>query len=353
MTPLATLYSRRRLLVVLSAALLLSLVALARPPSYPATLLRLLLTGGMALTVFGVLERWPRQLPHWLARWALQVAGVAAAIPLGMAIAYTITTVGSPVPWFEDELRRTGYVVQTLLGLLCAPWIAVAALLRQIKGEARHQALAFALERSQLEREALEARLRLMHAQVQPHFLFNTLANVRELVATGSAQAGTVLDSLIRYLRAAVPRLQSNHTTLGEEFDMVRAYLEVMQMRMPDRLRFEVDLPAELTPLCCPTMTVLPLVENAVRHGIDPSLPGGCIRVHAVRTDGGLQITVSDDGVGLRPGTPGLGTGLAILRERLRLSFGEGARLSVIPQAPKGVRACVELPLRPAPGGSA
>lgn len=350
MTALATLYSRRRLLVVLAAALLLSLIALARPPSYPATLLRLLLTGVLALTVFGVLERWPSRLPPWLARWALQVAGVAASIPLGMAFAYTLTTLGSPVVWFADELRRTGYLVQTLLGLLCAPWIAVAALLRQIKDEARHQALAFALERSHLEREALAARLRLLQAQVEPHFLFNTLANVRELVATGSDQAGTVLDSLIRYLRAAVPRLQSDHTSLGEEFELVRAYLEVMQMRMPDRLRFAVELPPDLAMLGCPTMTVLPLVENAVRHGIDPSLPGGCIQVQAVRTDTGLRITVSDDGVGFRPGTAGLGTGLATLRERLRLNFGETARLHLTPQAPHGVRACLELPLLPAPG---
>src|SRR5204863_7935464 len=144
----------------------------------------------------------------------------------------------------------------------------------------RHQALAFDLERSELERQALDARLRLLQAQVAPHFLFNTLANVQALVDTGSPQASAVLKSLVAYLRAAVPRLDETATTLGQELQLVQAYLELMHMRMPDRLQFVLHVDEAARALRCPPMTLLTLVENAVRHGIDPSEQGGRIDIH-------------------------------------------------------------------------
>ena len=118
-----------------------------------------------------------------------------------------------------------------------SPWIALGALVRQKEALAREQALALDLARSELDRQALDARLNLLQAQVAPHFLFNTLANVQALVETGSPKAPDVLRSLIAYLRAAVPRLNEPLTTFGQELDLVRAYLELMRMRMPDRLR--------------------------------------------------------------------------------------------------------------------
>jgi sensor histidine kinase YesM len=157
--------------------------------------------------VFGVLERWPRRLPGWLARWALQVAGIAVVIPFGFAIAYQLTTWNASESWMQSRLSLAGFVQMTLLGLLVTPWIAMSALYRQVNGQVQRQALQFELERSELQRQASEARLKLLQAQVEPHFLFNTLANVRELVESGSAHAAVVLGSLIAYLRAAVPRL--------------------------------------------------------------------------------------------------------------------------------------------------
>ena len=343
---MSSLLAKRRLLVAMVAAFLVSLVALARPASYPNTLIRFILVGLLALIVFGVLERWPQRLPNWLARWVTQVAGVAISIPLAMAFAYYLTTLGSPVPWYQDALRMLGYQIQTLLGLLIAPWIAVAALFRQIKDEARHQALAFALERSQLEQQAVAAQLRLLQAQVEPHFLFNTLANVRELVVAGSPQASMVLDSLIKYLRAAVPRLQVDRNTLGEEFELVRAYLDVMRMRMPDRLQFAVELPSELAAIACPPMSVLTLVENAVRHGIDPSVQGGHIDVMAQQLGDVVIVEVHDDGVGLCSNNAATGTGLATLRQRLALAFGEAAEVTVFAATSHGTVARLQLPLR-------
>src|SRR6185312_5410798 len=178
-------------------------------------------------------------------------------------------------------------------------WMALGALVRQKEALARHQALAFELERSELERQTLDARLHLLQAQVAPHFLFNTLANVQALVDTGSPQASAVLRSLIAYLRAAVPRLNDAATTLGQELDLVQAYLELMHMRMPDRLQFALHADDGVRTLRCPTMTLLTLVENAVKHGIDPGEDGGRIDIRVQHRGARCLIQVSDTGVGL------------------------------------------------------
>jgi len=184
-------------------------------------------------------------------------------------------------------------------------------LVRQREAWAREQALAFELERSELARQALDARMRLLSAQVQPHFLFNTLANVHALVETGSGRAAEVLAQLIEYLRAAVPHLDESQSRLGQEVELVRAYLGLMQMRMPDRLSFELQVEPGCERLRCPAMSVLTLVENAVRHGIDPSEEGGRIEIKVWREGRRCRMRVLDSGVGLRAGSGGLGTGLA------------------------------------------
>jgi signal transduction histidine kinase len=294
--------------------------------------------GLMAMLLFGLFEQWPKRLPAWLARWVLQVLGVGLAMPLGtLALNALANGDGGPTP-----LRQLQE-----FGLLVAPWVALAVLVRQKEALARHQALAFDLERSELERQALDARLRLLQAQVAPHFLFNTLANVQALADAGSPQAPAVLRTLIAYLRAAVPRLHEPNPTLGQELQLVQAYLELMHMRMPDRLQFSlhVDEAASLT-LCCPPMTLLTLVENAVRHGIDPSEEGGRIDIHVERRDGRCVVRVSDTGAGLRQSGNGPGTGLSTLRERLQLTFGGDAQLRVTEQRPRGVSAEVDLPAR-------
>jgi sensor histidine kinase YesM len=232
-------------------------------------------------------------------------------------------------------------------GILISPWIAMSALYRHINGVAQRQALAFDLERSEFERQALDARLRLLQAQVEPHFLFNTLANIRELVDSGSAQASTVLGSLIAYLRAAVPRLHEHATTMGQEIDLVRAYLEVMHMRMPDRMQFALHADDDALPLYCPPMTLLTLVENSVRHGIDPNEEGGRIEVRVRVQDGRCRAQVVDTGLGMATTTAGLGTGLSNLRERLQLAFDGDAQLRLLPLQPHGTIAEVEFPAKP------
>ncbi|QGX41717.1 sensor histidine kinase [Permianibacter aggregans] len=300
----------------------------------------------VAMLVFGLFEQWPRRLPSWLARWVLQVLAVGLAMPVTTFCIYLASTPADAPPFWQVQDRLGGFMILTVLGVLLAPWAALGALVRQKDAIARHQALAFELERSELERQATDARLHLLQAQVAPHFLFNTLANVQALVESGSPKAPSVLRSLIAYLRAAVPRLHEPVTTLGLELDLVRAYLDLMRMRMPDRLQFALHVDSTTTGLRCPPMTLLTLVENAVRHGIDPSEEGGRIDIFVERTGERCLVRVSDTGIGLGKAGRGLGTGLSTLRERLQLVFGDEAELRISEQQPRGVRAELDLPAR-------
>jgi signal transduction histidine kinase len=307
---------------------------------------RTLQLGLLAMLVFGLFEHWPRRLPGWLARWVLQVSGVGVSLLLGTFALYVLGTPDGAPPFWQVPARMEGFTNLCILGVLLGPWVALGALVRQKEALVRDQALEFALERSELERQALDARLRLVQAQVTPHFLFNTLANVQALVDTGSSQAPEVLRSLVAYLRAAVPRLDEPVTSLGEEVQLVRAYLELMHLRMPDRLQFELDVDADAMALRCPPLTLLTLVENAVRHGIDPSEEGGRIEVHVHRRGDRCRVQVSDTGVGLGHTASGLGTGLSGLRERLALIFGREATLRLAAHEPRGVRAELDFPAR-------
>jgi signal transduction histidine kinase len=307
----------RRLARALPAALLYGLIAAesAHQP-LPLGVGVALVVVAVAVLAFSALETWPRRLPRWSARWAVQLAGVFIAIPVGAALALA----RMPLPPFGQFFR-----VVFFLGVLLGPWIALATMVRARDALAQRQQLQFDLERERLERSAGEARARLLQAQVQPHFLFNTLANVQALVDLQSPQAGPVLAALVAYLRAAVPRLDDSVTTVSDERDLVRAYLALMQMRMPDRLTWRVAIDPAALALRCPPLTLQALVENAVRHGIDPSEEGGTIDVQVRVHDQRCAVRVSDTGIGLAGHGGSGGSGLASLRERLQLLFGAGA----------------------------
>jgi hypothetical protein len=348
---LARIFTWPRLRTTLIAAVLLGLMHSMSGHATPAGtwVARAVTIGLLAMTAFGVAEQWPARLPRWLARWVWQLIAVVFAVPVGAFLAYYWTTGGHP-DFANQRQRLTGFLGMTFSGVLFGPWIALGAMVRQREAMAHHQALAFQLERSEYERQALDARMRLLQAQVQPHFLFNTLANVRALVNTGSPRASAVLDSLIAYLRAAVPRLDEPATTLGQEVQLVRAYLELMHMRIPDRLQYSLHADEAALGLRCPPMAILTLVENAVRHGIDPNEEGGRIEVNVVLRDGRCSARVIDTGVGLGASGDGLGTGLSTLRERMQLAFGGDARLSLTGVVPHGT--CAELDFPAQKGGA-
>ena len=310
--------------------------------------LRTVIIGTVALVIFGLFEQWPKRLPNWMARWALQVIAVGIAMPTTTFIIWVLSTPEGAPPFWQVAVRMEGFSALTALSLFFAPWAALAAVVRQKEAWAREQALAFDLERSEFERQALDSRLRLLQAQVAPHFLFNTLANVQALVETHSPRAPDVLRSLVNYLRAAVPRLGDDGGTIARELELVEAYLSLMHMRIPDRLSYTLRVDNDARGLRCPPMTVLTLVENAVRHGIDPSEDGGRIEIDIRREGERCRVRVQDTGVGLHEGGSGLGTGLANLRERLRLFFGDDTSLEVTSIEPQGVRVDVAFPAREA-----
>ncbi len=324
----------RRLVVTLALSVGVGLLLLYPWKGSAASLFLSSFTLGLAATAaFSLFEAWPRRMPRWIERWVLQVVAV------GLAVSVTV---------FGLHLAVTGrnhdWLLLAFAAVLVAPWTALAAIVRQKEAFARHLGLAFALEKSELERQALDARLHLMQAQVAPHFLFNTLANVQALVDAGSPQASTLLRSLTEYLRAAVPRLHEPEATIERELQLVRPYLELMQMRMPDRLHYAMKVDPKALSVRCPPTTLLTLVENAVRHGIDPSEEGGRIDVCVERQGDRCVVRVADTGAGLHPSANGLGTGLTTLRERLELIFGDEVRLRLTRGEPRGAVVEVDWP---------
>jgi two-component sensor histidine kinase len=293
----------------------------------------------LLLLVFVGMQRVPAQrLPAWLPHWLASVFAVALVAPLGTVLAYGVTLRGNLRAFVQNDGVQSGVVVYTLTALLLGLLLTLAAQLRQREAQSRALALALELERSRQEKQALNARLALLQSQVEPHFLFNTLANVQALVEDNSPCAADVLKSLIAYLRATVPRLNAEQASLADELALVRSYLALMQMRMPDRLQFDFDVDGALLMQRFPTMALLTLVENAVRHGIDPSEQGGHIQVGA-RNDGAQAVVwVGDSGVGMSElAQPGVG--LSNLRERLSAYFGGSAELRLQVQQPHGLRA--------------
>lgn len=276
-------------------------------------------------------------------RWVVQVITVMVAAPLATLIVYAYVAGGDLQKMFASE-RISGMVLIGGWALVLGLIIALGALYRERDAQARQQALQFALERETLERQAADAKLAVLQSQVEPHFLFNTLANVQALVESGSPRAAPVLASLVAYLRAAMPQLHEGAPTLGHEERLVRAYLELMQMRMPDRLQYSVSINPSLYALRLPPMTLLTLVENAVRHGIDPSEAGGRIEVGARReASGHTTLWVSDSGAGIDD-KKAPGTGLANLRERLAANYGDRATLTLNSVEPHGVRVEIQVP---------
>ena len=199
------------------------------------------------------------------------------------------------------------------------------------------------IERLESEQQLNEARLKTLQAQIEPHFLFNTLSNVKGLVRSNPAAAEDMLQQLTTLLRHALSRTREEQTTLGEELDLLQAYLGIQQIRMGDRLSFAIRCPAELRPRVLPPMLIQPLVENAVLHGIEPGEAGGRIDITVSHADSGTEIKVADTGCGLDTSKPS-GTGLNNVRQRLQTLFGSDASLQLSPNVPTGVTARVRLP---------
>ncbi len=199
------------------------------------------------------------------------------------------------------------------------------------------------LRSERVEREAALANLRALQAQIEPHFLFNTLANVASLVDADPAQAKRMLETFIRFLRASLAATRTDTTTLGAEGELIASYLDVLRVRMGGRLAYTIDIPTDLAAFSIPPMLLQPVVENAIRHGLEPKVEGGAVAFGARRDGADVVIEVADSGVGFAPTTRG-GVGLTNLRDRLRGLYGERAALAVADRAPGGALVTIRIP---------
>ena len=273
--------------------------------------------------------------------------------PLALGRRVEVKVSSEPGPSCRVELRsRPGlawFVIQQGQSLKAAE--IVCGQLRQ--HFARHAAALEAVRRErELERTSLQARLSALQAQVEPHFLFNTLANLKYLIRTDQQAAQDMLDHLVGYLQNALPDMRTVSSTLGREMDLVSDYLAVMRIRMGERLRFDVVVEDDLRSLPFPPAMLISLVENAVKHGLERASRPGLITISArCEPKGGgqlLSVSVVDDGVGLTE-QAGQGMGLANIVERLLLLYGREASLVVEPRdavgEARGVRAVLTVPV--------
>ena len=218
---------------------------------------------------------------------------------------------------------------------------------RTVKAEAKAAAAHHTAEEESLRRQVVEARMAAMQAQVEPHFLFNTLASIDHLIETDPGRASTMQKNLIALLRASMPAMREKSTNLGRELEVVRPYLEILKVRMGERLQPNVTVTAGLYSADFPPMMLQSLVENAIKHGLEPKAEGGAINVTAEVIHGKLAVTVADTGVGFaKAPTAGTGTGLTNIRERLKLIYGEAAELKIDDNTPSGTRVTIVVPYK-------
>ena len=200
------------------------------------------------------------------------------------------------------------------------------------------------------QRNATEARLKLLETQLEPHMLFNTLANLRALISTDPPRAIAMLDRLNNYLRMTLSGSRALAHPLSAEFERLADYLELMSVRMGERLRYTLDLPEDLRDTPVPPLLLQPLVENSIRHGLEPKVEGGRVAVRAHQDAGRLVIEVSDTGIGFdadRPAAEGSGFGLAQVRERLATVYGDQGQMSLAADPAGGTRTIISFPLPP------
>jgi Histidine kinase len=252
----------------------------------------------------------------------------------------------SPLDLLKDSTRlRHGFTAGLVFSFVYALLVALISQLRNREYAALTARLAAEARQSELSRQLAESRLKLLQLQIEPHFLFNTLGSAQQLAEKGAPKAAALITDLIRFLRAATPSLRDDSTTLGEDAALCAAYLSIMRTRLTRRLEYAIDVPPALVDMALPPGMLITLVENAIKHGIEPSADGGRIDIVARERGGIMSLRVADTGAGLAGGgVPGQGIGLANIRERLALLYGRAARLDLAAQSPRGFVAEITLP---------
>jgi len=277
------------------------------------------------------------------AKPALQAILVAAALVIGTTAGSLIGILASGMnvsilfdkhgPFFL-QLMLLGVMFGTIINYILSSRDRIADSEKRIQEEQ--------IKRLTSEKEAVEANLKLLQVQIEPHFLFNTLSNILSLLDTDLEKGKSMLVDFIKYLRTSLPKIREKTTTLGQEMEMIRAYLNLFKVRMGDRLLYEINLPKNVEDFSLPPMLLQPLVENAIKHGLEPKVEGGEILIRGEEKEGILRLEVVDTGLGFSKDR-GSGTGLANIKERLKSTYGNGARLVLEANQPCGVKATIEV----------
>jgi len=305
-----------------------------------------------AMVLFGAFGTEP--LKQWVAErtGSVDERGQRQRLVIGIGVNISALPEGRPS---ADSASKNSTSINGTLDVLTRSlitfWLAGGIGLRSWRRERRGLAdiaREAALAEAQAQRREAELRLSVLAAQVEPHFLFNTLAGVRSAIATDPARASEMIDRLVDYLRAAIPRLRHDGSalaTVGAQFEIVRAYLGLMAARMP-RLQVTIDCEPALLKARCPPLMLISLAENAVKHGVEPKIGAAQISVRAERRDDGrLDLVVEDDGVGFGVPQAGSGLGLSNIRARLAELYGDAGSLTLKARAEGGVSAVITVPL--------
>lgn len=298
----------------------------------------------------------PRRVPFMLL--------AAAAVPLGVLAGTWATRAVLDLPPKSDTEIGGMLRMCLVVGMLGAASMIYFYWSREKLAYLQRQAALDALQREEAEKQLVRAQLMALQAQIEPHFLFNSLANLDGLIATDPQAARRLLQRLIGFLRMSLAHTRAEQCTLRQEFELLRSYLDIQALRFGSRLSYRIDLPPELAEVEIPPMLIQPLVENAVSHGIEPSMEGGTISLsaRALRPDA-VEVVIADTGVGLGHGHgngKGSGLGLTHVRERLARIFGALAAMQMEENTPHGLIIRLTLPIAqkpaapaPAPAGCA
>jgi len=279
------------------------------------------------------------------ARPRLRILALAGAVLFGAGIYGLAFFYTQPPEVLESAAgRNSAWVIAHVSRGVLYGGLATAMLYLFVRERDDARALhAARLDKIALDRQTIEAYLQALQAQIEPHFLFNTLANIKLLYETESSRARPLIHDLAAYLRTALPQIRDTRTTLARELALAQAYLRVLKVRMGERLEVAIDVPAELRDATLPPMMLLTLVENAIKHGLSSLPQGGTITIRAEQFAESLQVSVIDDGVGFPKGF-GAGVGLANTRARLTALYGDKGHLTLAPNPKGGVIASIELP---------
>ena len=295
----------------------------------------------IGFSIFGLIE-WPRLTLWWQRRPSIAALCLVtvAAIPIGYGIGNAVASVLLSLP-FRPMGSLDPALGVVLMVTTVASFFAVHILTQ------RDRVAAAQLRAENADVRATSARLQLLQQQIEPHMLFNTLANVHALIDTDPARAQRLLEALSELLHASMQMSERPLVPLHQEFALLRHYLQLMAMRMGPRLVFSLTLPPELADVQVPPLTIQPIAENAVKHGLDPLVAGGTIHVTAQLRGDQVVVEVTDDGQGLQVDDPFASgrIGLGNIRKRLACAFGSRADLQLADNAPRGVRATLTLPL--------